>query len=440
MPPSVDPALGLVYVGIGNAAPQFGGDVRSGNNLFTDCVVALDLKTGKVRWYKQLVHHDIWDYDLSTPLVLYETSERKPRKGVAVMRTDGYLFAFDRETGAPIYEIEERPVPQAPELHTSPTQPFPVGGDQLGPNCTPPGLMPDGFASGCYFDPLRPDMPNLAVPFMTMRFSPMAYDARQGYFYATACVAPWWVRRPENGWLRGVNEHVPTQKWHGIIAAIDSRTNKIAWQRRTPLPLCAGSGALATATGLVFNAAPDGNMYAYDGATGTPLWEFQVGINGQLGPIGPGSGSMVTYETGGRQFIAVQMNRQVWAFSLDGKLPQRKPGEAPPLQQPFTGLVAEAGTVNLGSTITQNNPDSGLNEAWHDEYGISPARVRVKRGSTLTWTNTGRAAHTVAARDGSWSTKRIEPGSQMSLTFDKPGEYTYVCKEHPWSIAQLIVD
>ena len=291
MPPSIDLELGLVYVGVGNANPQFGGDVREGDNLFTDCVVALNLESGKLAWYKQLVHHDIWDYDLGTPLVLYDAQMGgQPRKAIAVMRTDGYLFAFDRVTGAPVFPIEERPVPQDAQLHTAATQPFPVGGEQIGPNCTEPGLMPNGFTPGCYFDPLRPGMPNLAVPFMTMRFSPMAYSPATRFFYATACVGPWWVRRPANGWLHGQNVHVPGQKWYGIVAAVDSSTNKIVWQKRAPTMLCGGSGAMATASGLVFNASPDGLMHAYDAKTGESLWEFQVGTNGPMGAIGPASG------------------------------------------------------------------------------------------------------------------------------------------------------
>jgi alcohol dehydrogenase (cytochrome c) len=441
MPPSVDTELGLVYVGIGNASPQFGGDIRAGDNLFTDCVVALELKTGKMRWYKQLVHHDIWDYDLSTPLVLYDVEmDRQPRKAIAVMRTDGYLFTFDRATGSPLFPIEERPVPQNAELHTAPTQPFPVGGEQIGPNCAEPGLMPDGFALGCYFDPLRADMPNFAVPFMTMRFSPMSYNPENHYFYATACIAPWWVRRPDNGWLHGENVHVPGQKWYGIIAAIDSRTNKIVWQKRVPAPMCGGSGTLTTASGLVFNASPDGTMHAYDGRTGESLWDFQVGRNGPAGAIGPASGPMISYEVGGRQFVAALMDRDLWAFALDGRLAPRTPAGPPPTEQPFVSLVETVSSVTLGTVITQNNPDSGVNEPWHDEYGVRPTRVKVKSGTSVTWTNTGRMAHTMTARSGAWSTGSIKPGESATLGFNQPGTYTYTCREHPWSIGQLIVE
>ena len=112
----------------GNAVPQWGGELRPGNNLFNNSVVALDLKTGKMRWYYQPVHHDIWEHDVSTPLVLYDaTIGGQPRKVLAAMRTDGVSFFLDRETGKPILPVEERPVKQDAFLKTSPTQPFTVG-------------------------------------------------------------------------------------------------------------------------------------------------------------------------------------------------------------------------------------------------------------------------------------------------------------------------
>jgi len=117
--PSVDEELGLVYLPTGNAVPQYGGELRPGNNLFDNSVVALDLKTGKMRWYFQAVHHDIWEADLSTPLVMYDTTfGGRSRKALAAMRTDGILFILDRETGKPLVPIEERPVRQDAFLKT----------------------------------------------------------------------------------------------------------------------------------------------------------------------------------------------------------------------------------------------------------------------------------------------------------------------------------
>ncbi|HLG87263.1 MAG TPA: PQQ-binding-like beta-propeller repeat protein, partial [Alphaproteobacteria bacterium] len=150
--PAVDPALGLVYLGTGNAIPELGGEVRAGDNLYTAAVVALDIKTGKLRWHYQTTHHDIFEQDLGTPLVLYDGDVGGKRvKGLAAMRTDGYLFLLDRRTGKPIIPIEERPVPQDAKLKTAPTQPFPVGADEVGPNCVPKDMVPAGFVPGCYF-------------------------------------------------------------------------------------------------------------------------------------------------------------------------------------------------------------------------------------------------------------------------------------------------
>ena len=175
--PSVDAELGLVYLETGNAVPQWGGEHRPGNNLFNNSVVALDLKTGRMRWHFQTVHHDIWEHDLSTPLVLYDARiAGRDRKVLVAMRTDGVSFFLDRETGQPIVPIEERPVTQDRFLRTSPTQPFSRNVDRIGPRCVDTSMIPAGFSAGCYFDPVRADMPSVLMPHMNMRQSPMAYS------------------------------------------------------------------------------------------------------------------------------------------------------------------------------------------------------------------------------------------------------------------------
>ena len=121
--PAVDPDLGIVYIGTGNASgdkfgvgplnahpllsaqpqPALAGEKRAGDNLFTASVLAVDLKTGAYRWHYQLTRHDIWEMDASTPLVLFDASiGGQVRQGLAAMRTDGYLFLLDRRTGAPL--------------------------------------------------------------------------------------------------------------------------------------------------------------------------------------------------------------------------------------------------------------------------------------------------------------------------------------------------
>src|SRR5581483_9181613 len=95
--PAVDRKLGLIYVTTGNAVPPFAGDWRPGNNLYTSSVLAVDLKTGKLRWWYQLVHHDVFEADVGSPVVLFDANiGGKVRKALAVLRADGYLFQLDR--------------------------------------------------------------------------------------------------------------------------------------------------------------------------------------------------------------------------------------------------------------------------------------------------------------------------------------------------------
>ena len=126
---SVDEERGLLFVPVSKAGNDYWGGPHHGNNLYSDCVVAIDARTGKIAWYFQTVHHDIWDFDLGAAPTLVEV-----RRGaeiipaVAQITKMGLLFVLHRETGQPIYGVEERPVPQtkAPGEWTSPTQPFPI--------------------------------------------------------------------------------------------------------------------------------------------------------------------------------------------------------------------------------------------------------------------------------------------------------------------------
>ncbi len=125
---SADPQAGLLYVPVETPTIDVYGGNRPGNNLFAESLVALDLKTGKRKWYFQFVHHPIWDYDISGwPLVIDATIDGRPRKIVANPTKQGFLYVFDRITGEPIWPMPERPVPQSdvPGEKTSPTQPFP---------------------------------------------------------------------------------------------------------------------------------------------------------------------------------------------------------------------------------------------------------------------------------------------------------------------------
>jgi quinoprotein glucose dehydrogenase len=128
---TVDPEAGIVYLPVETPTiDEYGGN-RPGDNLYAESLVAVDLKTGVRKWHFQFVHHPLWDHDMSSaPLLMDVTIDGKPRKVVAVPSKQGWLYCFDRITGAPIWPIEERPVPQAgadmPHEKTAPTQPIPT--------------------------------------------------------------------------------------------------------------------------------------------------------------------------------------------------------------------------------------------------------------------------------------------------------------------------
>src|ERR1017187_1099782 len=131
-----DPELGLVFYATGNAVPQYAGENRPGDNLYTDSVIALESKTGKFRWHYQLVRHDLWEADVAEAPVLFDAQVNgQSRKAIAAMRTDGYLFMLDRVTGKPLGRIEDRRVPQDAFQKTAATQPYPVGADPVLPDC-----------------------------------------------------------------------------------------------------------------------------------------------------------------------------------------------------------------------------------------------------------------------------------------------------------------
>jgi quinoprotein glucose dehydrogenase len=128
-PLTADPELGYVYLPLEAATGDFYGGHRPGNNLFSQSLVCLNVKTGKKVWHYQLIHHDIWDYDIPAPPILADINVKgKPIKAVVQVTKQAFAFVFDRITGEPVWPIEERPVPQSDVKGewTSPTQPFPT--------------------------------------------------------------------------------------------------------------------------------------------------------------------------------------------------------------------------------------------------------------------------------------------------------------------------
>jgi PQQ-dependent dehydrogenase (methanol/ethanol family) len=437
-----DPELGVIYYGTGNAVPQLGGEIRPGDNLYTASVVALNITTGKLAWHYQLTHHDLWEMDVATPLVLYTAQvDGHPRKALAAARTDGYLFLLDRKTGRPIHPVEERAVKQDVRVRTAATQPFPVGADRIGPACVDPQTAPNGFELGCWFDPLYSDRPNVLAPVINLRQAPMSYDPVTGYFYVMAQVAPFWARRTADPFSLAVSRP-PGSSQYGLYATIDSRTEKIIWQKTTPWGLAGGSGALTTKGGLLFHMEGDGSVQADNARTGETLWKFQTDSIALSGGAGQAGGvPSATYAVDGVQYFAMISYRALWVFSLGGSLPPREPPPAPPQAVGFSGLIAQLPNDGAGEIVIgpAERSGSGWGQSASNDDEFVPVRAQVGAAVGFKWTNRGLSSHTISADDGSWTVGPIATGQSAVLTIAKPGSYSFSSAETPWIKGQLIV-
>jgi hypothetical protein len=251
-----------VFVVTGNPAPSNDGRRRPGDNLYTASVVALDVATGAVRWYFQAVPHDVWDYDFATPPVVVVEGGRKL---VLVPSKMGWVYVLDAATGRFIRHSDAF-VPQR-NLFAVPTEtgvvtaPGPVGGANW---------PPSAYSSAT-------DLLYVLGTHFAFTLSRTDAEAKKGEL-----------------WIGGDQKPVEAESTYGTISAIRPSTGKIVWQRKTSW---LWSGALATASGLVFVGDNDGWLRAYDAHTGRTLWEFFCGAGVNAPPI--------SYELDGEQFIAV---------------------------------------------------------------------------------------------------------------------------------------
>lgn len=436
--PAVDPDLGLIYFGVGNPVPQYGGELRPGDNLYTDSAVALDIKTGALKWHYQIVHHDIWEADLGSPFILYNADvDGKAHKAIAITSTNGFIYMLDRETGKPVFPIEEMPVPQDERQVTSPTQPFPVGADQFGNRCVDKDTIPAGFKALCMYEPINFDTPNAMYPILSTRAAPLAYNPQTKRFYATAANWPSWIKRQEDPKFFAAGPTTAGMKYSGILGAMDATTNKLVWKKSVPYRVQQnGSGMMATAGGLLFHAESDGVLQAINESTGDIVWTFQTGAANNTST----SYATASYEVDGEQYIAVGTSGGgVWAFKLGGTVaPLPAPEHIVADETSFTGRLTETDEIVMSPTVK----DTGLEVVREavDEYAYAPARAKVHVGDKVTWTNQGKEPHTATAVDGTWTTGEVAPGKSATVTFDKAGTYTYQCKEHEWSYGQIIVE
>jgi quinohemoprotein ethanol dehydrogenase len=334
--PAYDPELGLLYFSTGNAAPDYNGLNRAGDNLYAASMLAIEAKTGKYRWHFQQVHHDIWDYDAVNPVVLMDVRMGgRTRKAIVEVGKTGWAYILDRETGKPLIGIDEKPVPQEPRQATARTQPFPRG-DAIVPQFIE--MAPEGHRlvnDGRIFTPfVGPDSVIVAPGIWGgASWPPSSYDpVQQRLFVCASSVINGYTGGGDpkvtppvmgNSFLGGGTTFTRVART-GIIAAVDVTTNKLAWRYQWPEQCY--SGTTATAGGLLFVGRTDGRLTAIDSSNGKQLWEFQTGA-GMHAPVATFEHTVngvrkqyVLAYSGGAALLGSARGDSVWLFAVDGTM------------------------------------------------------------------------------------------------------------------------
>jgi alcohol dehydrogenase (cytochrome c) len=381
--PAVDPKHGLIYFSTGNAAPDFNGSQRKGDNLFSVSIVAIEAKTGKYRWHFQQVHHDLWDYDAPSPVVLFDMDYNgQRREALAEIGKTGWVYILDRVTGKPVLGINETPVPQEPRQHTAATQPFPVG-DAVVPHSidSPPAgfrLVNDGSIFAAYWD-----QPVIAKPspWGGVNWPPSSYDPRQGYLFVCAndvmgrfMVGEAKPPKPGAEYQQGLFGFADIPL-NGIFAAVDLHTNRLVWRQRWK-DSCY-SGSTATAGDIVFTGRNDGRFVALNSQNGDVLWEFQTGagVNATATVFEYKGHQKVVVVSAGNRFAGSPSGDSLWMFSLNGKIEPSPPPDA--LAAKSTAVSLKDADVVAGARVFQESCATCHGEEGKGGHGGGPDITKV---------------------------------------------------------------
>jgi len=410
-PLSLDAKAGIVYLPVGNPAPDFYGDIRPGANLYTNSLVALDAKSGKLLWYRQFIPHDVHDADLSQVSPLFTaTINGKQHDVITVSGKDGLLRLLDRNSHDQFYEV---PITTRENVDALPT----VEGVH---RC--PGLLGGMEWNGPAYDPGSNSLFVPAVDWCGV-FSKAPKDPpiMQGMHYYGGAVAS-----------------DPREKSKGWLTAFDVSTGKERWKYASPTPLVAG--VTATSGGVLFTGDLNNDFLALDAKTGDVLYRFNTG-----GSIG---GGVITYALDGQQYVAATSGTvsaffggsglpAVIIFAADSSPAQAKTEPVDPDQAPIAAVDRFSEKAAHLQLRTADNHIPGPNEPVDFDtgpfitQGLSPTTGKPVRYYNFDVQTTMPAPVYVLYREG-----EDQPvPSQLDIIDTLPGEKGYNDFRQVWKVS-----
>tara|TARA_B100001123_G_scaffold394635_1_gene475572 strand:- start:1986 stop:3767 length:1782 start_codon:yes stop_codon:yes gene_type:complete len=321
--PAVDPATDTVHLTVANPSPDQDGSARRGMNLFTNAFVTLGLRTGKIQWYYQQVHHDIWDYDAGQQPTLFDVFVDDMLVPVtAAGNKNGLLYLLNRNSGEPINPIIETPVPTSsltPGEEVWPTQPIPYTRDgkpiePLASQFPTENLYPEfgSYPKVPFYTPPTPDGA-LHAPREGIHYGVSSFNPQTGLLYVAGRDFPVLMTSISvgdslvPGQFSTAGRRLSAAPALGNVSAYAPGTGERVW--RTDLDGGPSAGTLSTAGNLVFTADRQGVFYALNAETGDLLWEFFTGATV--------SGGQISYQVNGSQYVSVPAGNVLITFSLN---------------------------------------------------------------------------------------------------------------------------
>ena len=291
---SYDAQLDLVYWPTGNPTKEYNGDDRKGDNLYANSIVALDRKSGALKWYYQFTPHDLWDWDATQTSVLVDADwQGKPRQLMLHANRNGFFYVFDRRDGKLL--LAKAFVKNL------------TWASGIGPDGRPVKLPnQDPSPAGTHVCPSQDGATNW--------FSPSFNPATGLYYVQTFEKCSVYTKAEQGEWesgktyLGGSQRTATDPKPQRILRALDIRTGTVAWELPQPGPAQSWGGTLTTVTGLVIFGEDGGGLMAVDAATGKPLWTFQTNHTWKASPM--------TYMFDGRQYVGVAAGSTIVALAI----------------------------------------------------------------------------------------------------------------------------